>query len=104
MTKSRGALTGELLGAKLLSNLKNKKIHVGKKAAECERRYLKDRDINECDCEQLRLDFSELRADNQHDHGQAYDDHRAGIEDPIKPEELHWVREFQKKGLGILHL
>jgi hypothetical protein len=51
--------------------LNKRKTVVGKKAAESKREmyYLKDRDINECDCEQLRSDFFELRAEYQHEHG-----------------------------------
>jgi hypothetical protein len=55
---------------------KNRKTLAGKKA-KSKRRCMNNRDINECNCEQLRMDFSELRAKYQHEHLKSCDDYRA---------------------------
>jgi hypothetical protein len=60
------------------------KTHADKTVSGSDRRRLKDRNINKCDCEQLLLDFSEKRAKYQHKHGRTYYDYRTEIEESIK--------------------
>jgi hypothetical protein len=43
-----------------------------------------DEDIDDCDCERLREDFTALRTAFQEHYRHAYDDYRIGIEEAIK--------------------
>jgi hypothetical protein len=43
-----------------------------------------DNDIDDCDCERQKDDFTALRTKYQEHHGHAYDDYRTGIEKAIK--------------------
>jgi hypothetical protein len=52
-------------------------------------------DIDDCDCERLRDDFTALKTDNhQEHHGGTYDVYCIGIEKAIKtnPKSFFWVR------------
>jgi hypothetical protein len=42
--------------------------------------------MDDCKCEQLRVEFLSLREEYQLMHGRAYDDYRVGIEEAIKSE------------------
>jgi hypothetical protein len=65
-----------------LTSLKNNKAKASKKSKDSERRCLKDDAIANCECERLREKFISLKEEYQH--GRAYDDYRARIEEAIK--------------------
>jgi hypothetical protein len=64
--------------------LKNNKAKESKKSKDIEKQCLKDDAIDSCECERLREKFVGLREEYQQQHGRAYDDYRARIEEAIK--------------------
>jgi hypothetical protein len=65
-----------------LTPLKNN--NSSKKSKDSAKRCLKDDAIDNCECERLQEKFVSLREDYQQQHGRAYDDYRARIEEAIK--------------------
>jgi hypothetical protein len=47
-----------------------------------------DDDISDCNCEELRGDFTPLRSTYQKRQGFAYDDYRIGIEEEIETDPI----------------
>jgi hypothetical protein len=82
-----------------LTSLKNNKAKTSKKSKDSEKRCLKDDAIYNCECERLREKFVSLREEYQQQHGRAYDDYRARIEERIKsdPKTFFWICRLKEK-------
>jgi hypothetical protein len=82
--------------------LKNRATRAAKKMKKSERRCMIDDDIDDCDCERLRDNFTTLRTEYQEHHGRAYDYYRMGIEEAIKtdPRSIFVYVDLKKKRVG----
>jgi hypothetical protein len=63
---------------------KNNNAKASKKSNDSEKRCLKADAIDNCKFKRLQEKFVSLREEYQHQHGRAYDDYRAKIEEAIK--------------------
>jgi hypothetical protein len=90
-------ITGEV------SYLKIKETKTAKRSKAREKRCLKDKTIDDCECKQLRKEFLSLREKYQLMHGRAYDDYRVGIEEAIKsdPKSFFGYMDLNEKDLHI---
>jgi hypothetical protein len=66
-----------------MTSFKNNTAKASKKSKDSEKRYLNDA-IDNCECERLREKFVSLREEYLQQHGRAYDDYHARIEEAIK--------------------
>jgi hypothetical protein len=78
---------------------KNNKTKASKKSKDSEKRCLKDDAIDNCECKRLREKFVSLREKDQQQHGRAYNDYRAKIEEAIKsdPKTFFGYVDLKKK-------
>jgi hypothetical protein len=67
-----------------LTSLQNNKAKASKKSKDSKNCCPKNDAIDSCECERLREKFVSLREEYQQQHGHAYDDYRAKIEEAIK--------------------
>jgi hypothetical protein len=79
-----------------LTSLKTNKVK------DSEKWCLKNHAIDDCECERLREKFISLREEYQHQHGRAYDDYRARIEEAINsdPKSFFGYVDLNKKRVG----
>jgi hypothetical protein len=85
-----------------LTSLKNNEAKASKKSKDSENRCLKDDADDNCECKRLREKFVSLREEYQQQHGRAYDDYRAKIEEAIKsdPKTFFGYVDLKKKRVG----
>jgi hypothetical protein len=88
---------------KELTSLKNYKAKASKKSKDSEKRCLKDDAIDNCECKCLREKFVSLREEYQQQHGRAYGDYRARIEEAIKsdPKTFFWRCRLKEKACWL---
>jgi hypothetical protein len=67
-----------------MTSFKNNTAKASKKSKDSEKRCLNDDAIDNCECERLREKFVSLREEYLQQHGRAYDDYHARIEEAIK--------------------